>query len=111
MTKWTLKRFPDGYFRRVIYSLGPYIARRTSITSMHHAQLVCQVPIRILCVFFSLNYVCRCMACNKDLDKDALYRCEEHTNLLIESVEWGVLWNEYGIIGDLVVTLSFNTTT
>ena len=51
------------------------------------------------------------MACNKDLDKDALYRCEEHTNLLVESVEWGVLWNEYGIIGDLVVTLSFNTTT
>lgn len=51
------------------------------------------------------------MAHNKDLDKDALYCCEEHTNLLIKSIEWGVLWTEYGIIGDLVVTLSFDMTT
>ena len=26
MEIWTLKKFTDGYFRRVIYSLGPYIA-------------------------------------------------------------------------------------
>ena len=53
----------------------------------------------------------RCMAHNKDPDKDALYCCEEHTNLLVEDVEWGVLWNEYGIVEDLMVRLSFDMTT
>ena len=45
------------------------------------------------------------MARNKDLDSEALYRCQEHTNLLVEEIDLGILWDEYGIVGDLVVTL------
>jgi hypothetical protein len=41
---------------------------------------------------------------NKDLDVDALYRCQEHTDLLVEDIDTGVLWDEYGIVSDLVVT-------
>ena len=44
------------------------------------------------------------MARNKNLDADALYHCQEHTNLLMEDVNLGVLWDEYGIIGDLIVS-------
>lgn len=36
---------------------------------------------------------------------DALYRCKEHTNLLVDDIDLGVLWDEYGIVGDLVVCL------
>lgn len=43
------------------------------------------------------------MARNKQLDADALYRCKEHMNLLVDSIDGGVLWNEYGIVADLVV--------
>ena len=46
------------------------------------------------------------MSRNKDLDVNVLYRCEEHTNLLAEDIDSGVLWDEYGIVSDLVVTFS-----
>jgi hypothetical protein len=43
------------------------------------------------------------MARNKQLDADALYQCKEHMNLLVEDIDVGVLWDEYGIVADLVV--------
>jgi hypothetical protein len=46
------------------------------------------------------------MARNKDLDADALYRCQDHTNLLVEDIDLGLLWDEYGIVGDLIVSSS-----
>ena len=48
------------------------------------------------------------MARNKDLDSEALYHCQEHTNLLVEEIDLGVLWDKYGIVGDLMVTLFAN---
>ena len=45
----------------------------------------------------------RCMAVRGELDIDALYQCREHTDVLVESIDLGVLWDEYGIVGDLVV--------
>lgn len=46
----------------------------------------------------------RCMARSKQLDSDALYRCKDHMNILIEDIDCGVLWDEYGIVGDLIVS-------
>ena len=43
------------------------------------------------------------MVRNKDLDAEALYHCQNHTNLLVEDTDLGVLWDEYGIVGDLMV--------
>ena len=43
------------------------------------------------------------MAAQGELDVNALYQCREYTNVLVESINLGVLWDEYGIVGDLVV--------
>ena len=43
------------------------------------------------------------MARNKDLDANALYCCQDHTNLLVEDIDSGLLWDEYGIIGNLII--------
>ncbi|KAF8130555.1 hypothetical protein EV363DRAFT_1399062 [Boletus edulis] len=83
----TLMRFSDGYFRRVIFSLGPYIAD-------YEEQVLLACIVRNWCV--------KCMARNKHLDDDALYHCREHTDILVEDINTGVLWNEYGIVADLV---------
>jgi hypothetical protein len=34
-----------------------------------------------------------------------LRRCEKHRELLVEELEYGKLWEEYGIVGDLVVSV------
>jgi hypothetical protein len=46
----------------------------------------------------------RCTAPADGLD-DGTYgrRSREHTNLLVEEFELGVLWDEYGLVGDIVV--------
>ena len=43
--------------------------------------------------------------CN-NLDADALLRCREFTEALFEEVQnfLTILWDEYGIVGDLVVS-------
>ncbi len=33
-------------------------------------------------------------------------RCREHTEALVEALELGVLWDEYGLVGDVVVSRS-----
>ncbi|KAN0078151.1 hypothetical protein V8E55_010208 [Tylopilus felleus] len=87
MSKWKLMKFADGYFRWVIYSLRPYIAD-------YEEQVLLSCIMR--------NWCPKCMARNKDLDVDALYRCQDHTNLLMEDIDLGLLWDEYGIVGDLI---------
>ncbi|KAF8424793.1 hypothetical protein L210DRAFT_3615092 [Boletus edulis BED1] len=87
MSTWKVMRFSDGYFRRVIFSLGPYIAD-------YEEQVLLACIVR--------NWCAKCMARNKHLDDDALYRCREHTDILVEDINTGVLWNEYGIVADLV---------
>ena len=43
------------------------------------------------------------MAVRGELDINALYQCQEQTDMLVESIDLGVLWDEYSIVGDLVV--------
>jgi len=44
------------------------------------------------------------MAPAKHLDTiDTFPRCREHSNALVEMLELGVLWDEYGLVGDVVV--------
>jgi len=47
----------------------------------------------------------RCLAPPNNLDQKPEYalRCKEHTELLVECLELGVLWDEYGLVGDVVV--------
>jgi hypothetical protein len=47
----------------------------------------------------------RCTAQSDNLDNDPhrLPRNREHTNTLVEMLELGELWDEYGLVGDVVV--------
>jgi hypothetical protein len=47
---------------------------------------------------------CRCLSPRGNLDEDSLCRCQEHTEALVNRTAPGVLWDEYGIVGALVVS-------
>ncbi|KAI5989966.1 hypothetical protein EDD15DRAFT_2370292 [Pisolithus albus] len=80
--------FGDGHYWHVIYGLGPYIADYEE-----QALLTC-----IVC-----NWCPRCLAYRNDLDDDnALHHCRDHTEMLISEFSLDALWNEYGIVGELV---------
>ncbi|KAG1753701.1 uncharacterized protein EDB91DRAFT_1234119 [Suillus paluster] len=82
-------RFPDGHFRRVIYGLGPYIA---------------DYPEQVLLSGVVQGWCLKCLADQRDLDGDGpcLRRCKKHRELLIEELKYGKLWEEYGIVSDVV---------
>ncbi|EGO04774.1 hypothetical protein SERLA73DRAFT_118626 [Serpula lacrymans var. lacrymans S7.3] len=87
MTKPKTIHFGDGHFRRVIYGLGPYIAD-------YEEQVVLACIVR--------NWCPKCLALCTDLNKASLYRCREHTDMLTKELDSATLWDEYGIIGNLV---------
>ncbi|KAG1856432.1 hypothetical protein F4604DRAFT_1883125 [Suillus subluteus] len=89
MTKPEVAKFGDGHFRRVIYGLGPYIAD-------YEEQVLLACIVRRWCT--------RCCANRKDLDADldALLRCCDHTEALVDAGTYAQLWLEFGIISDLV---------
>jgi hypothetical protein len=47
----------------------------------------------------------RCTARPDNLDGPSMLRRREHTDTLVEMFELGVLWDDYGIVGDIVVSL------
>ncbi|KIJ05035.1 hypothetical protein PAXINDRAFT_21688 [Paxillus involutus ATCC 200175] len=87
MTKPEIVRFGNGYHRRVIYGLGPYIAD-------YEEQALLSCIVRGWCP--------KCLSPRNDLDADSLCRCREHTEALLEQATLQELWSEYGIVGDLV---------
>jgi hypothetical protein len=51
----------------------------------------------------------RCTAPAKDLDSaQHVRRSQAHTELLVEEFELGMLWDEYGLVGDVVVRILLN---
>ncbi|KAG1807397.1 hypothetical protein EV424DRAFT_1647048 [Suillus variegatus] len=87
MTKPEVVRFGDGHYRRVIYGLGPYIAD-------YEEQVLLACIVQFWCP--------RCMSHRNDLDAESLCRCRDHTEALVEEIDYGALWLEYGIVSDLV---------
>ncbi|KIK21860.1 hypothetical protein PISMIDRAFT_12004 [Pisolithus microcarpus 441] len=89
MTSPEVVKFGDGYYRHVIYGLGPYIADYEE-----QALLACIVR----------GWCARCQATRKNLDDDALMRCHEFTEALFREAcnSLAILWDEYGIVRDLV---------
>jgi hypothetical protein len=48
----------------------------------------------------------RCTAPANDLDSGQhVRRSQPHTELLVEEFELGTLWDEYGLVGDVVVRI------
>src|ERR1700722_11763438 len=55
--------------------------------------------------FLIMKCIIRCMASAKNLDGGyATRRCREHMDLLVEELELGILWDEYGLVGDIIVS-------
>ncbi|KAI0283461.1 hypothetical protein BC826DRAFT_1093833 [Russula brevipes] len=91
MTKPQVMRCGDGYFRRVIYGLGPYIA---------------DYPEQVLLACVVSGWCPKCTASSTDLDNDmtAIIRSHTHTNALhgTFSDDLRSLWDGYGVVGDLM---------
>ncbi|KAG1875828.1 hypothetical protein F4604DRAFT_1880739 [Suillus subluteus] len=87
MTTYEVVRCGDGHFRRIIYSLGPYIAD-------YEEQLMLSCVVKHWCP--------KCIAVRTDLDSGGIYHRHEHTDFLIDELHADILWDEYGLIGDLV---------
>ncbi|KAG2363851.1 hypothetical protein BDR07DRAFT_1483228 [Suillus spraguei] len=87
MTEPEVVRFSDGHFRHVIYSVGLYIANYVE-------QVLLACIVRGWCP--------RCLGLRNNLDEPASGCCHKHTEALIEEATLGDLWDEYGIVGDLV---------
>ncbi|KAG6818873.1 hypothetical protein H0H93_000723 [Arthromyces matolae] len=88
MTKPRITRCADGHFRRVIYGLGPYIA---------------DYPEQVLLACIVQNWCPKCTAPPNNLDEgDAVPRRHEHTATLLSQASMKELWDDYGIVGDLV---------
>jgi len=87
MTTPEVVRCFDNHFRRVIYSLGSYIA---------------DYPEQCLLTCVVQRWCPRCTAKRGNLDGGGGRRSREHTELLMNKFELGVLWDEYGLVGDVV---------
>ncbi|KIK24091.1 hypothetical protein PISMIDRAFT_83424, partial [Pisolithus microcarpus 441] len=88
MAKPEVMLFGDGHYQHVIYGLGPYIADYEE-----QALLTCIVH----------NWCPQCLAYRSNLDNDnVLHRCRNHVEMLISEFAFDVLWDEYGIVGELV---------
>ncbi|KAI5991407.1 hypothetical protein EDD15DRAFT_2368779 [Pisolithus albus] len=92
MTTPEVVQCSDGHFWRAIFELGPYIT-----DYLEQALLACIV--QGWCPWYILV---ECTADHKHLD-DGGGRCEhEHTEVLVQQLELGDLWEFYGLVGDLV---------
>jgi len=67
-----------------------------------------------VCLIFFLfaplatNIYARCQALRGNLDEDALDRSQAFTEALFEEGTLDLMWDEYGIVGDLVVSLHYS---
>ncbi|EIW85634.1 hypothetical protein CONPUDRAFT_118570 [Coniophora puteana RWD-64-598 SS2] len=87
MTTPEVVLFGDGYHRRVIWGIGPYIA---------------DYPEQVLLAGVVQGWCPRCLAFPYQLDSGDLRRCREHTEALIEEMHPGHLWDSYGVIANVV---------
>lgn len=113
MSQPEVARFGDGHYRRIIYGLGPYIAD-------YEEQVLLACIVRNWCPRFVFLAQCirwidsydllyyRCLSPRRSLDDDSLCRCQDHTEALVNGTAPGVLWDEYGIVASLVVSLTLD---
>jgi hypothetical protein len=110
MTTPEVVRCADGHYRRAIYGIGPYIADYPeqcilSSTAQNWCPMCVSLVPHYQCWIFILA-LSRCLAPVGDLDgRKYPQRCKCHTALLLQELELQEIWQEYGLIGDLVVSI------
>ncbi|KAJ7589438.1 hypothetical protein C8J56DRAFT_1049095 [Mycena floridula] len=78
-----LVRYGDGYYRKTIWGIGPYIA---------------DYPEQCLLACIVQGWCARCTAKHDDLDGPGGRRSHEHTEGLYDVLDKKRLWDDYGII-------------
>ncbi|CDO71501.1 hypothetical protein BN946_scf184909.g95 [Trametes cinnabarina] len=87
MTTYEVLRCADGHYRRVVFSLGPYIA---------------DYPKQVLLACTVQGWCARCTAPPDNLDTGpATRRSQQHTEALRDTFDLRTLWDDYGVVGDL----------
>ncbi|KAI0289302.1 hypothetical protein BC826DRAFT_1092819 [Russula brevipes] len=92
MTMPEVARCPDGHFRHVIFSLGPYIAD-------YQEQVWLAAIVQYWCP------VCEATPDNLD-DLHANQRSYKKTEFLIRKFDPGIIWDNYGVRDDVVPFMS-----
>ncbi|KAG2059401.1 hypothetical protein BDR06DRAFT_1069438 [Suillus hirtellus] len=87
MMKPKVAHFGDSHFHRVVYGLRPYITD-------YEEQVLLGCIVKHWCA--------RCLASRLNLDDDALDRCCEYVDALVEEGTLLEIWDDYGIVGDIV---------
>ncbi|KAH9919576.1 hypothetical protein B0H21DRAFT_702115 [Amylocystis lapponica] len=84
-----ITRCPDGHYRRVIYGIGPYIA---------------DYPEQTLAGCIVQGWCVTCTAHRNNLGDGKQYgqRTLEHREALLAALDSGTLWEDYGIIADVI---------
>ncbi|KAG2134174.1 uncharacterized protein EDB93DRAFT_1092878, partial [Suillus bovinus] len=90
ITKPGIMHFGNGHYRRV-NRFGPYIAD-------YKEQFLLACIVRSWCA--------KCTSNSKALNDDNLLCLRVHTDTLIKECDHAILWDEYEIIAQLVVSLS-----
>jgi hypothetical protein len=91
MTTPEVVRCFDDHFRRSIYSLAVDID---------------DYPEQALLTCIVQGWCPRCTAAKNNLDGGGGRRSRQHTDVLVREFELGILWEEYGLVGDVVVCLN-----
>ena len=109
MKQPVVRRCPDNHFRRVVFGFGPFIAD-------YPEQVVLAGIVQGWCCRYILSRhnepiltLSRCAACSDDLDGNlkANRRTCEHTEMLRQTFDPGILWDEYGVDEGVVVLFFF----
>ncbi|KAJ6584206.1 hypothetical protein B0H10DRAFT_2234635 [Mycena sp. CBHHK59/15] len=87
MTVPEVAMFPDGHYRRVVYGLGPYIA---------------DYPEQVLLACVVQGWCAKCTASRTDLDGPGGRRTQLHTETLFEVFDHSTLWDQYGVVPDVL---------
>ncbi|KAI0316533.1 hypothetical protein OF83DRAFT_1172820 [Amylostereum chailletii] len=82
-----VRRCPDGYFRRIIFDLGPIIA---------------DYPEQVMLAGIVQGWCGRCDGRNSDLDGEAVHRTREMTDYMVDSFSSQELWDNFGIDDEVV---------
>ncbi|KAI0713722.1 hypothetical protein C8Q76DRAFT_620400 [Earliella scabrosa] len=89
MTTPEVVRYADRHFCRTIYGLGPYIA---------------DYPEQALLACIVQGWCAKCDAHRDKLDSDGDRRSHQVTDALLDGLDLKALWDDYGIVGDLLVS-------
>jgi len=100
-------RCPDGHFRRVIYDFVAFIAdypEQVLLTGIVSGWCPRCARFPVFYVILILTISLRCTALPNNLNTYALPRVPEHTDRLSALYSSKVLWVEYGIDDDIIVS-------